>query len=230
LEWSEECQILLLNLAKNLVKIMRKLFLASAVVLFGLVNAQKNTLLVAGDISYSSISDNGGGNSNLKSKTSEFSFNPVVGYQFADNFTAGVKFGISAVNQTISQVYYVDFDIIYPQIETKQNIFEYGVFGRYTLPLSDLFSVYGDLYIFASSGKATVSSPYDHSEKKATGFGMAFTPNLSINLKNSFALNFNVGGIGFSNAKTKGTDYKSNQFVFAFGKGISVGISKNFKL
>ena len=68
--------------------------------------------------------------------------------------------------------------------------FSYGVFGRYTIPLSETFAVFGELDVFAANGKVTTPSlsgtTVTYSESKTNGFGVVFTPNLFINFKNSF--------------------------------------------
>lgn len=209
---------------------MKKLLFASAVALFGMMNAQKNSVLVQGDISYntSKTTQNvNGSSSDVRSEV--FSFNPRIGYQFTDNLTAGVKLGVNATTQK------VNFNQAGSSLnsESKNNAFQYGVFGRYTMPLSDLFSVYGDLDIYASNGKVTTptftNNGVIYNESKTNGFGVAFTPNLFINMKNSFGLNFNIGSLSYENSKIKGIDNRTNSFGFSFGQGISVGISKNFK-
>ncbi|SEG61557.1 Outer membrane protein beta-barrel domain-containing protein [Halpernia humi] len=209
---------------------MKKLVLASAVALFGLMNAQKGSVLVQGDISYNTsktTSNATGATSEMKADV--FAFNPTVGYQFTDHLTAGVKLGVGTSTQTVS------FNQQGSSIntESKNNAFQYGIFGRYSMPLSDLFSVYGDLDIYATSGKVTspnfVGNTVSYTDTKTEGFGVRFTPNLFINMKNSFGLNFNIGGIGYENSKVKGLDTKTNSFGFSFGQGVTVGISKNFK-
>lgn len=212
---------------------MKKLIIAGAIVTFGLAAAQKNTLLVGGNISYNSTTDKN--YSNLGDvKSDNFDFTPTIGYQFSDHFTAGVKLGVGSTKQDYVQTIYDSWGAYQVTSNVKTNSFTYGVFGRYTLPLNETFSVFGDLDVLLNDTKSTLSSnaPYDFfsSVTKSTGFGVGFTPNLFINFKNSFGLNFNVGGISYHSEKVKDTDFKTNTFGFAFGKGISVGISKNFGL
>ncbi|WP_374442688.1 outer membrane protein [Epilithonimonas sp.] len=214
---------------------MKKLLLVGAVALFGAMNAQKNTILVGGNISYNtSKTTNNTAAYNYEGKTDEFSFNPQIGYQFTDHWTAGVKLGVSSSKQTGNSTYsFPGFPTSTTNLETKNNYFQYGVFGRYTIPFNETFAVFGELDVFASNGKTkeplmTSGSTIVYNESKTTGFGVAFTPNLFINFKNSFGLNFNIGGIGYTHEKVKDTEVKTNQFGFGFGKGITVGISKNF--
>ncbi|MFC4164279.1 outer membrane beta-barrel protein [Epilithonimonas zeae] len=202
---------------------MKKLLVIGAIALFGAMNAQKNTILVGGDISLLTSKDKFGSTTTNESNT--FNFNPRVGYQFTDNWTAGVKLGVGTgkVTEQISGTSYEGTE--------KINNFTYGVFGRYTQPLSETFAVFGELDVYASNGKVTYSTnaPGNFSStNKTTGFGVMFTPNLFINFKNSFGLNFNIGGLGYETSKVKDSDFKTNAFGFSFGKGVTVGISKNF--
>ncbi|KFC20200.1 outer membrane beta-barrel protein [Chryseobacterium sp. FH1] len=209
---------------------MKKLLVLGAVALFGAMNAQKNTVLVGGNISYTTDkTTNNTSTFNAEQKSDQFSFTPQVGYQFTDNFTAGVRLGINTLKATST----INASGFNSDLETKENFFQYGVFGRYTIPLNETFAVFGELDLFASNGKRTtpINNPgpvVNYSESKTTGYGVLFTPNLFINFKNSFGLNFNIGGLGYTNEKVKDTDIKSNAFGFGFGKGVTVGISKNF--
>lgn len=208
---------------------MKKLLLVGAIALFGAMNAQKNTILVGGNISYNTDkTTNNDSSFKTEQKVDVFSFNPFVGYQFTDNWTAGVKFGVNSSKGTISAN---GMGYSY-NAESKEDTFQYGVFGRYTMPLNETFSVFGELDVFGTSGKSktpnTSGTPVTYTETKSTGFGVVFTPNLFINFKNSFGLNFNIGGLGYTTTKIKDSDIKNNQFGFSFGQGITVGISKNF--
>lgn len=203
---------------------MKKLLLVSAVALFGAMNAQKNTILVGGSIAAESLKSENNGTT--ISKANAFEFNPTIGYQFADNWTAGVKFGVGTEKVTTPMSTSYD-------LTKKTNNFSYGVFGRYTQPLNETFAIFGELDVFAKNGKTTYSSNVPNfvsTTEKTTGFGVRFTPNLFINFKNSFGLNFNVGGLGYETSKVKDTDFKTNHFGFDFGKGFMFGISKNFGL
>ncbi|WP_312764786.1 outer membrane beta-barrel protein [Epilithonimonas sp.] len=215
---------------------MKKLLLVGALALFGAVNAQKNTILVGGNISYNtSKTTNNTAMFKSEGKADEFSFNPQIGYQVTDRFTVGVKLGVSSSKQTGESTFsgFPGVPASTYNVEIKDNYFQYGVFGRYTVPLNETFAVFGELDVFASNGKSkepdtTSGSTINYIETKTTGFGLAFTPNLFINFKNSFGLNFNIGGIGYTHEKVKDSEIKTNQFGFGFGKGITVGISKNF--
>jgi opacity protein-like surface antigen len=102
---------------------MKKLLVAVVLLVTTLASAQKNSVLVGGNVGFSSekIGD---------SKLENFEFAPKVGYQFADNWTLGVEGSIMNVKTK-------GFD------STEK--YKIGGFVRYAVPLSDLFAFYTDL-------------------------------------------------------------------------------------
>ncbi|GAA3779027.1 outer membrane beta-barrel protein [Flavobacterium ginsengiterrae] len=88
-----------------------------------MVNAQKNSVLLGGNIGFSSDKDG-------ESKVENFEFSPKVGYQFAEKWTAGVEGSIMNVKTTG---------------EDKTEKYKIGGFVRYSTPFSNLFSFYMDL-------------------------------------------------------------------------------------
>jgi len=193
---------------------MKKVFVVAALAFFGMASAQKNTLLLGGNVGFSSEKTEFTGG--IESKTSSFEFAPTVGYQFTDHWTAGLnsKIGTGKVETpTVAEI--------------KTNEFKIGPFVRYAQPLGGAFAVYGDLgagyqKLKTESGSLTTSD--------ANGFYIGFTPALFINFKNSFGLNFSIGGVGYSTLKDSDADIKQNNFDFNFGKTVNIGISKNFNL
>lgn len=102
---------------------MKKLLVAVVILLTTIASAQKNSILLGGNVGFSSdkIGD---------SKLENFEFSPKVGYQFADKWTAGVEGSIMNVKTTGMD---------------KTEKYKIGGFVRYSTPLSELFSVYVDL-------------------------------------------------------------------------------------
>ncbi|MFC6096507.1 outer membrane beta-barrel protein [Flavobacterium qiangtangense] len=193
---------------------MKKTFLVATLAFFGMANAQKGTLLVGGNIGLSSEKTEFAGGSETKSNSFEFS--PTVGYQFTDNWTAGLNASIgNGKSETTGSP------------ESKTNEFKVGPFVRYAQSLGGAFAVYGDFglgyqKLKSESGSVTTSD--------AKGMYVGFTPALFINFKNSFGLNFSIGGVGYSSLKDSDADIKQNNFDFNFGKTVNIGISKNFNL
>jgi len=180
-----------------------------SVIAVGFMSAQKNTLLVGGNIGYESEKVSVG-SSDTKSKTFEFS--PTVGYQFNDNWTAGVQSTIGSTKITAGGT-----------DEAKTSNFSIGGFVRYAQGLNDTFAVYGDLGAGYQTEKNKIA------DITGNGFYIGFTPALFINFKNSFGLNFSIGGIRYETLDWDGGADTSG-FNLNFGKTVNIGISKNFKL
>ncbi len=190
---------------------MKKIMLVLVFAVTGMANAQEGTILVGGNVGISS--DKMGDN-----KSSSFDFSPTVGYQFNDNMTVGLQ--ASVLNETYE----------YVGGENKNNGLKIGAFYRYSKPLSELFSVFADV----SAGYQTVKSEttltgMPTTSVKSNGFYAGITPALFINMKNSFGLNFSIGGLQYGSLKSDTTpEVKSSGFDFNFGKTVNIGISKNF--
>lgn len=137
-------------------------------------------------------------------KSNNFEFVPRVGYQFANNWGVGVEGSIQNIDTDGLQ---------------KTERYKIGSFLRYITPLNQTFSFYADL----AAGYQT------YSINDAKGMYVAFTPNLSINVKKGLALNFSIGGINYDNMDGK-NDPRQQNFGFDFGKSFNIGISKNFGL
>ena len=183
-----------------------------------IANAQEGTILVGGNVGLSSdkIGDN---------KESSFEFSPTVGYQFNENMTIGIQTSILNSKEDVSTV--VGNGIVLS--EQKINTLKVGAFYRYTKPLSELFSVFADVSAGYQAAKAEYAINNISYEEKSNGFYAGITPALFINMKNSFGLNFSIGGIQYSSLKSDTTpSVKSSSFDFNFGKTVNIGISKNF--
>jgi hypothetical protein len=181
---------------------MKKVVLVTGM-LFAFVfgaQAQKNTLLVYGNLDV--LSDKEG-----SVKNSTFSISPGIGYQFTDNWTAGLNLAAGNTKYGVAGV--------------KTSSFGVGPFIRYAYPLSDIFAVYGQFNANVLSGKTA--------GLKSNGFQGTLFPAIGVNLKNGFALNFNFGSLGFGSNKVKGME-KTTNFGLSFGSGAGFGISKNFGL
>ena len=82
-----------------------------------------------------------------------------------------------------------------------------GPFVRYAQPLAGIFAIYGQL----------------NANFSTEGFQGTIFPAIGVNLKNSFALNFNFGSLSF-------TTGDASAVHLGFGSGAGFGISKNFGL
>lgn len=187
---------------------MKKLILLATVV-FGLttMNAQKNSILVGGNVGYNHSKVEQYGNSQ---ELDSYSITPYVGYQFTDHWTV-------AANGSFSK----DDKGNYNNKGTK-----IGGFVRYNVPFNDTFAL--NLDAGAGWQRYTYYSNTSN-EYKANGYYIGFTPSLFINFKNSFGLNFSIGGIEYNDLKVKDTNLKGNSLDITFGNAFNIGISKNFK-
>nr|WP_294785077.1 outer membrane beta-barrel protein [uncultured Flavobacterium sp.] len=163
---------------------MKKLIVAAVLLITAMVSAQKNSILLGGNVGFGSEKIG-------ESKAENFEFSPKVGYQFSDNWTAGVEGSIMNVKTTGS--------------DTTEK-YKIGGFVRYAVPLSDLFAVYGDL------GAGYQSTNIND----AKGMYASLTPALFINMKRGFGLNFSIGGINYDNIDGK-NDPRQERFGFNFG-------------
>lgn len=181
---------------------MKKLLLAVVILVTTIASAQKGSILLGGNVGYSTekIED-------LKSNVFEFS--PKVGYQFTDNWTAGIEGSISSVKYNLIENG--------EKISHDSQAYKIGGFVRYAVPLSDLFSFYTDLGVGYQSDSPNLR----------TGMYASLTPALFINMKKGFGLNFSIGGINYDNLDGTYAP-KEESFGFNFGKTLNIGISKNF--
>jgi hypothetical protein len=195
---------------------MKKTLLILALAVFSFANAQKGTVLVSGNVGYSSQKSGNSGGQDYN----YFNFSPKVGYQYNDNWTVGVESSINNSNTTFAIG------------DNKSNGFSVGGFIRYSKPVGGIFSVYADLgtgyhnadqtYFTGGFNPTTITN-------KADGFYVGITPALFLNINKGFGLNFNIGGLGYNtlnNTTNNSNDTKS--FNFSFGQALNVGISKNF--
>lgn len=192
---------------------MKKMLVMAALAICSFANAQKGTVLVGGNISYSSETRDFG---NAERKSNEFAFSPKVGYQFHENWTVGGEFTVASSkdDQGVN--------------EYKTNSSKFGAFVRYTMPLSQTFSVFADLGAgFQNQTEKDYVGP-NYTKYKADGMYIGVTPALFINMKNGFGLNFSIGGLGYETLNYDNNGPDVSRFNFNFGKTASIGISKNF--
>jgi outer membrane protein assembly factor BamA len=176
---------------------MKKLLLCIALVVSTMATAQKGSILVGGNVEYSSdkIGD---------IKNESFDFSPTFGYQFSENWTAGVNATVGNIKKDNAQ---------------NSNNQKIGGFVRYSRPLNETFAVFAD-----------IGSGYQqNSINDAKGMYAYITPALFINMNKGFGLNFSIGGLNYDNIDGK-NDLRQEHIKFNFGKTLNIGISKNFSL
>jgi hypothetical protein len=191
---------------------MKKAIIIAALAFVSLANAQKGSVLVAGNIGYNSKNTG-------DFKSNYFEFAPKVGYQFTDNVTLGLEtaIGNSTSSDRIGNVI----------VESKANNFKLGAFLRYSQPLAGVFSIFGDFGVGMQSAKLSNNVPFSN-DVKGDGFYIGLVPAIGVDMKKGFCLNFSIGGLGYDSLKYDGASDATNTFAFTFGKQASIGISKNF--
>jgi len=176
---------------------MKKLLVAVVILFTTMASAQKNSILLGGNVGFSSEKIG-------ESKTEGFDFSPKVGYQFSDKWTLGVEGTIA--NEKVAG-------------NERTEKYKAGVFTRYSVPLSNLFSFYTDLGV----------GYQERSIDNTKGVYASLTPALFINMKRGFGVNFSIGGIDYNNYSAKGTA-REQRLDFNLGNSVKIGVSKNFSL
>lgn len=196
---------------------MKKMLVVLALAMVSFANAQKGSILVMGSVNYESQNVS---NSGSEEKSSSFGFAPKVGYQFHENWTAGIEAGVGTDKREFND-----------NTENKVNNFSLGGFLRYSKPLNQTFSAYADLGVGYQSEKYTFPVGNFLATNEGDGFYIGVTPAIFINVNKGFGLNFNVGGIGYNTLNFDGNNGNGDNvknFNISFGQAFSVGISKNF--
>jgi hypothetical protein len=199
---------------------MKKTLMILALAMFSFANAQKGTVLVMGNISFTSQKQE---NVGYESTSNFVALSPKLGYQFNDNWTVGIESSVENGKTKNTGA------------ESKSNSFSMGSFIRYSKSLGGIFSAYADLGAGFNNRKqnnyveGSLSQEEHTSSFKTNGFYIGLVPALFVDVKNGFGLNFNIGGLNYNYIKNNvnnATEYKT--FNFNFGKAFSIGLSKNF--
>ncbi len=174
-------------------------------------NAQRNSTLLYGNVSYSSNAYGG------TTQWSNWQINPGIGYQFDDNWTAGVNLqiggGKSIVGATTNNY-------------NKNSSTFAGPFLRHTKAFTSLFAIWNQVSVMFGSSKMT---PFTGAETRYTGMGLYYNPAIGLNLYKGFGINFSFGGLQYATSRADVTGAKTSaDFNLTFGDQFNVGISKNF--
>ena len=187
---------------------MKKVLVAAFALVSLTASVQEGTLLVAGDVNLGTSKTPSAPND---IKSTNLSLNPTVGYQFNENWTAGVKAEIGSSKYTSNT-----------NVVSKSSSIGVGPFVRYTKTLSNIFSLYGQLEGMFGTNKS-------NGTKTSTSTNVNLFPAVYVNVKNGFGLSFSFGGLGYSSNKPTGGK-ATNSFGINFGQTANIGIQKNFSL
>ena len=207
---------------------MKKIFIIASILISGAAAAQKNSILLQGNLTYTSTKVE---NSLNETRTSEYSSEPMWGYQFSDHWTAGLAWSVGRERVETTTV---SVGPDYQRQETKNTIYTIGAFVRYTLPLNDLFSVYADLQggYLGSDYRTTNDDALGRAtgKVKGDGFTASITPEFLINITRGYKLNFAFGTLGYRTVNFDQNGGSIDDFGLSFGHTVTIGISRNFQL
>lgn len=200
---------------------MKKLFCGALLISLSLGSyaQKKGSFLVYGSLAFTNTtnSDNLNG---YEYKSTAFSLTPGIGYQFSNNWTAGIIGGIISTTETIMNPGFPSTG------DRKSNAYLAGPFVRYTQKLSSIFAFFGQIeggYSWSNTkGNSFIN------ERKVSGAFLNAYPAVFVNVKNDFGFNISLGGISYVTAKEKGAPDGVKQFQLTLGQTVNIGISKNF--
>lgn len=197
---------------------MKKLFLSllACGTIATAANAQKGSWLLYGQIGVHASSYDGV--HSASSNAISWNVSPGVGYQFDNNWTLGLY--ASYLNQGAKPV-----GIGAAWIRT--NDWEAGIFARYTNNLNKIFSYYTQFNAGFGHGNTTLDGKVI-TNSRYNGFALGITPAISANVHKGLALNFSIGGLGYSNYGYENVAGTNGHFNFTFGNQVNIGIQKNF--
>jgi opacity protein-like surface antigen len=169
---------------------MKKVILTvAAIFAFGFANAQETTdggfangdVFISGAVGF-------GSSSTGDVKTNAFEIAPSVGFFVSPNIALGGRLGYLSETD--------DSGVL----ETKQNTFSIGVFGRYYMTPAAKFSLFGELAVDYATSKFDDGVP-GTDDQKANGFGVQVAPGVSYFLAKNFAIEASWGVLGYSSVK-----------------------------
>lgn len=182
----------------------------------GVAQAQKGTILLYGNAGlHTEKDDMGGGN---EDKQFDWNINPGIGYQFTDNITVGVQGGFMSMKNT--NLATTSLLGVTTEVETinKMNGYQAGVFFRYGMKISKMFTLFDQIDASYLAGKSTTDATTTVNPGGSTsipqvindeynGFAARLFPGLQVHVKDGMAINFSFGGLEY---RTITTDMNNN--------------------
>ena len=201
---------------------MKKLFLASAIALFGLSNAQiaKGTTYVSGVVGYTNDKNN-----NDDVTDSSFKIVPTVGHFVATNLAVGVGVGYE---RTSNKQEFTD-----PTSTTER--INSGIvvepFVRKYWTLSDKLYFFGQLSVPMHFGKSELNQTgVDSDDVKTNSYGVAVKPGLDYFLNKNWTIEATIGEFGYNTTKVDLEGAKNvDNFNFGFNlAAVNLGVKYVF--
>ncbi len=185
-------------------------FLLTAVT--GSTYAQKGSKLLMGSFNFGTDSRT---DTSQTSNSTSFNIAPSFGWQVTKNWTFGATLQYGAdYNKTTSSGT--------PSYTTKSSNHSFGggVFGRYTLPLTDILFLALQTDAMYINGTNRISNfGYENN------FSLRFQPTIGVKIKNGYALNFIFGAAEYRYGK--GTYGSSSSFSTSAGRTFGFAVTKN---
>ena len=182
---------------------MKKILLL-AVVMFASLNASAQ-FYAGGSIGFGSVKPVGGGDG-------EFAFKilPEAGYQFTDQWAAGVTLGYSKGDFTMAN----GTENFNP---ATREVFIISPYARYTAMDFDPIKVFFD-------GELAFASIKDG----GSYFALGVSPGIAISLTDEISFVTHLGFVGFENRSPEGSGKSGSKFGIDFRNSCSFGVYYNF--
>lgn len=212
---SRKCKLKNLRVSILKPKTMRNLFFA-LILLFSTTVIANAQIVVGGSIGFNSSggSIDANGHTSDKNNVSNFTFSPMVGYFFSENFLAGVELGVtSSRNEN-------------PSASTTTTTSSFGLtpYARYYAFRMNKFSIFGQAELGLSFGKekTKIGSTTNDGPKTST-FSLMVFPGIAYDISDRLELQAAIGGlnVGFSNVVKKQDNYTDRSSYFGMGVNLN---------
>lgn len=183
-------------------------------------NAQKNSILLLGNVGGSTYSAEDTTSTSAKGRS--LAVSPALGYQLSDHWTLGILADVSIRSDKRNST-------TNPTYNSKTVNIKYGggVFARHTLAITDLLFLATQADIIYSTGEDYLNGKKDLSPNVKV-LSARITPAIGLKIKNGYALNFGFGSINY-NYTTNSTNASTNKGLsFSAGRSFSFALTKNF--
>lgn len=214
---------------------MKKLILAFlAVGSIATAQAQKaGSILLYGNAGVSTNRDlidrNSASGNDDETRTVNWNISPGVGFQFNNNWTIGLSFGVGGYSTSVKDGFSSS------KVDTRYTQFNVGPFIRHTMRLNRTFFLFNQLDINYLTGRRTIDvnmSGVSDTIDRYNGVWVNFAPGIGVNITRTVALNFGIGGVNYTGYVIDGDSYvdatgRSNAFNITFGQQFHWGISAN---
>jgi len=199
---------------------MKKLVLSlSALITFGLANAQETTTTTEGFKKGDAFISGGAGFSSQKSgesdKSKQYNISPRAAYFVTNNIALGVS--LNYMHRKIDGFYDTS------TLVQKDNSLSAGVFGRYYLTPASKFSFFAQLGVNYVSTKSTLRGYNYDMDNKTEGIGVNFSPAISYFISDHFALEALFGILSYNSYKPNNDAVVNGPSTDTFSAGLDLG-------